>query len=185
MKRIVVWLTAVVLGTGLTVARADGEQGFYLGAGIGQFNVEVDNLDEAQDVVQDFDEDDTSWKIFAGWRFAPFFAVELDYVDFGGPSDNEASLDLAGFSPYLVGTLPLGIFELFAKVGYLFYDIDIDTDATDIEDISDSQEDFIWGVGFGVALLEQRLFLRLEYEQIEISELDTTNALWLSGGWRF
>jgi hypothetical protein len=186
MKRMVVWLTVLVLGTGLTVARADGERGFYIGAGLGQFNVEVDDINDAANVAQDFDSDDTSWKVFAGWRFAPFFAVELDYIDFGGGSDNNAELGISGVAPYLVGTLPLGIFELFAQVGYYFYDVDVDIGN---RSVSDSNEDLVYGAGVGLALLEQRLFFRLQYEVIDISEVGTsdadTDALWLTGGWRF
>ena len=184
MKRLVLWLTALVLGTGLTVANADENQGFFVGAGLGQFNVEVDNLDEAQDLVSDFDEEDTSWKIFAGWRFAPFFAVELDYIDFGGPSTQGTKFEVAGFAPYLVGTLPLGIFELSARVGYYFYDVDVNFDASQIEDVSQSDEDLVYGAGFGLLLFEH-LNLKLEYEIIDLSDVDDANALWLTGAWRF
>ena len=38
------------------------------------------------------------------------------------------SQDLAGFAGYLVGTLPIGIFEASAKLGYYFHDVDVDVD---------------------------------------------------------
>ena len=80
------------------------------------------------------DDDDNAWKMFAGWRLNPYFAFELNYVDFGDPSDRleasgssgDYSLELSGFQPAIYGTFPLGPVELFGKVGYYFYDVDHD-----------------------------------------------------------
>ena len=103
--------------------------GFYIGAGVGQFNVEIDDFEDLTD--QDFDSDDTSLKLFGGWRFSPFFGAELAYIDFGGPEDTinagaprNSRWRSRGSRP-TCRHLPLGIFELFAKVGYYFYDVDI------------------------------------------------------------
>ena len=154
MKHIALLLAALALGLGGVAAHADAEKGFYVGVGVGQFNLEIDNLDEAGDAVRDFDEDDTSAKVFAGWRFGPFFALELDYIDFGGPSTETAEVEVKGFAPYLVGTLPLGIFELFAQVGYYFYDFDVSENSANGRDFSDSAEDFAYGAGAGLVLFE-------------------------------
>ena len=172
------------LATG--AARADAQKGLYLGAGVGQFNVEVDNLDEAQDVVNNFDSDDTTFKVFGGWRFTPVIAVELDYIDLGAPEDTIAGTKVQakinGVAPYLVATLPLGIFEIFGKVGYYFYDVEFDVGNLDVEDRS--SDDFAYGAGVGLTFFEH-LNARLEYEFIDISDADTSNALWLTGAWRF
>ena len=87
-----------------------------------------------------------------------------------------------GFAPYVVGTLPVGPVELFAKAGYLFYDVKVDVDDLDIED--DSNEDFVYGAGIGVTMFEH-LHARLEYEVIDLGEVDDANALWVSAAWRF
>ena len=102
-----------------SAAHADGESGLYLGVGVGQFNVEMDDADDLGPIVDDFDSDDSSFKLFGGWRFFRFLAVELDYVDFGGPNESvngfNVEAEVSGFAPYVVGTLPLGPFELSAK----------------------------------------------------------------------
>lgn len=188
MNRTVVAGTLIAAFTFLatSAAWADAQKGFYAGAGVGQFNVEVDNLDEAQDVVNNFDSDDTSFKVFAGWRFTPVIAAELDYIDLGAPEDTIAgtriSAEISGIAPYLVATLPLGIFEIFGKVGYYFYDVEFEAGDLDVEDSSD--EDFVYGAGFGLVIFEH-LNARIEYEIIDVSDADDASALWLTGAWRF
>ncbi len=184
-------IVAATLGLALAAGPAMAETdagGFYIGAGVGQFNVEIDDLEDLTD--QDFDSDDTSLKIFGGWRFNPFIGAELAYIDFGGPEDTiniggtdvSTEVEIKGFAPYLVGTLPLGIFELFAKVGYYFYDVDVSASGFGSE--SESDEDLVYGAGVGLVLFDH-LNVRLEYEIIDISDVDDANAAWLTGAWRF
>lgn len=188
MKSIAAVLTlGLALVAGPVMAETD-PGGLYIGAGVGQFNVEIDDVEDLTD--QDFDSDDTSLKLFGGWRFSPFFAAELAYIDFGGPEDTinvlgtdvKTEVEISGFAPYLVGTLPLGIFELFAKVGYYFYDVDVSASGLGSE--SDSNEDLVYGAGFGVVLFDH-LNARVEYEIIDISDVDDANAVWITGAWRF
>lgn len=186
MKRSAATTAAVLIAAIATPAWAQNDSGFYLGAGVGRFNVEIDNPGDVTDTVGSFDADDTTFKAFAGWRFNPYLGVELDYLDLGNPEDTidqrRVNADINGFAPYVVGTLPLGPVELFAKAGYLFYDVKVDVDDLDVVD--DSQEDFVYGGGIGLTLFEH-LHTRLEYEVIDIGEFDDANALWLSAAWRF
>ena len=164
----------------------ENDSGLYLGAGAGRFNVEIDDAEDVTDTVGGFDADDTTFKAFAGWRFNPYFGVELDYMDLGNPEDRidnrRVNADVNGIAPYVVGTLPIGPFELFAKAGYLFYDVKIDVDDLDVVD--DNNEDFVYGGGLGITLFEH-LHARLEYEVIDINDVDDANALWASAAWRF
>ncbi len=87
--------------------------GFYLGGGLGQFNAQIDDVDQIDNTVDSWDEDDTAYKVFGGYRLNRFLAFELDYINLGEPSGNvvpgfnvDSSID--GFAPYVVGTLPLG-----------------------------------------------------------------------------
>lgn len=184
MKRSLWVLTLATLG--IAPALAENESGLYIGAGVGQFNVEIDNVEDVGDTVESFDSDDTTFKIFAGWRFNKFFGVELDYLDLGSPEDTVNDLrvqaEINGVAPYVIGTVPLGPVELFAKVGYYFYDVEINAES--IGSLDDSNEDLVYGAGLGVTLFEH-LHARLEYEIIDVSEVDDANALWLSGAWRF
>ena len=179
-------LAAALFAIGVTPAFADNERGLYLGAGVGLFNIEVDDVRDVASTVEGFDADDTVYKVFAGWRFAPFIAVELDYLDLGAPEDRiqdiNVEAEISGVAPYLIGTLPLGPLELFAKVGYYFYDIEIN--AENLGSLDDSNEDLVYGAGLGITLFEH-LHARLEYEIIDVSEVDDANAAWLSGAWRF
>jgi hypothetical protein len=42
----------------------------------------------------------------------------------------------------------------------------------------------MYGVGVGVTLFE-RLHAKLEYEKIDLEDVDDSNAFWLTGQWRF
>ena len=162
----------------------DNGQGFYLGAGLGEFSASVDGPPAVGEI--DLDSDDTSTKLFAGWRMNRFFAVQLDYIDFGQSSGTANLLnirnDTSGLAPNIIGTLPIGFFELFAKVGMMWYDVDLDIDNDPT--LSDSGEDPIYGVGVGLTLVE-RLSLRLEYDIVDIERLDDVDAIWLTAAWRF
>ena len=184
--RLTTTLAAAVLACGMTAAHADNERGLYLGVGVGQFNVEVDDIDTTDELEAAFDSDDTVFKVFGGWRFNPFIGVELDYIDLGGPEDTvenvKVKAEINGVAPYLIGTLPIGPIEGFVRVGYYFYDVEISGE--DLGSVDDSGEDLVYGVGFGLTLFEH-LHARLEYEIIDVSEVDDANAIWLSGAWRF
>jgi outer membrane protein with beta-barrel domain len=193
---------ALLALAGAGAAHAQDEEnpsGPYISAGFGQFDVKIDNLDAAGDTLRDLDSDDAAWKIGFGWRFAPFFALEADYVDLGTPNGNfdatgssgQYEVDLAGFSTYAIGTLPLGIFELSAKIGYYFHDIDVHVDFDNIGpgngevfDSDESGEAFVYGVGAGVTFI-QHLNVQIEYELMDIDEVDDSYVLWLTGAWRF
>jgi opacity protein-like surface antigen len=196
MNQIIPAATLLALVGGWSAAHAENERGFYVGGGVGQFNVQIDDIDDTDDAIERLDDDDTSWKLFAGYRFNPYISLEAAYIDFGRLSDRfEASgtsgdyqVALSGFAPYVIGTLPLGPVELFAKVGYYFYDVDLKVDLDDLGgDVfssKSSDQDLLYGVGVGMTFLEH-LHARLEYEKIDSDVLDDADAIWLSGAWRF
>ena len=187
-------ITAALLLSGLAAtaaAQADEESGFYAGAGVGVFDVRIDDFDDIDATIDDYDSDDTAWKVFGGWRMTKNFAAEVAYVNLGSP-DDEILPDLTlttetdGFAPYLVGTLPIGDwFELFAKAGYYWYETEVQVD-TPIGSASDSESDstFTWTAGVGFNFFEH-INVRLEYEQFDIDQVDDAEALWLTGAWRF
>ena len=65
----------------------DNESGFYAGAGVGTFDVEIDDFDDLDPTIDSYDSDDTAWKAFGGWRYNPYLAFELAYVNLGSPDD--------------------------------------------------------------------------------------------------
>ncbi len=189
-------LLSLAMVPAISAQAQENTGGPYLGVGWSQFNVDVDNLSDAGTTAGNIiDSDDNAWKAFVGWRFNPYFGLELAYVDLGAPSDRfEGSgtrgnyeLDISGFTPYLIGTIPLGPVELFGKVGYYFYDVDLqldlDSPGPDI-DSSSSRQDFVYGGGIGMTFAEH-LHVRAEYELIDLENAGNSDALWLSAAWRF
>jgi hypothetical protein len=174
----------------------DNDEGLYVGLGYGAFDVQIDDVDQTDEAVQRIDDDDNAWKAFVGWRLNPYFAFEVNYVDFGDPSDELESsgssgdyqLELSGIQPAIYGTFPLGPVELFGKLGYYFYDVDLRVDLDDLGDDvfrSDTSEEALsYGFGAGVTLFD-RLHAKLEYEKIDTDVIDDLDAIWLSGAWRF
>jgi opacity protein-like surface antigen len=195
MNRALVAATLIALGSGSAYAQSpENDEGLYLGLGYGQFNVKVDDIDDTDEAIARIDDDDNAWKVFAGWRLNPYFAFELNYVDFGEPSDRlegssgDYRLELNGFQPAVYGTIPLGPVELFGKVSYYFLDVKVDVDLDDLGDDvfqSDASEE-AWSYGFGLGVtLFDRLHAKLEYEKIDIDLIDDFDAIWASGAWRF
>jgi hypothetical protein len=175
----------LLLGGGSALAQENAD-GFYIGAGLGDFSTEIDNLDDVDDVDLDFDEHEDASKAFAGWRFNRFVAMQLDYYDFGESNTAlnllDVSADTKGLAPSVVGTLPLGPVELFARAGMVFYDVEVSLDNDPI--IDESGEDPVYSAGIGVTIAE-RLNLKAEYEVIDIEAFDDAKAVWLSANWRF
>jgi hypothetical protein len=170
-------------------AWADEGKGFYAGAGVGQFNVQADDIDDIGPIVSEFDSESTSFKIYGGWRLSRYLGFEVAYIDFGSLDDDlggsSVDADFSGVAPYVTGTLPLGPVELFAKLGYLFYNLEVEVAGADITSESGSDEDLIYGIGAGIVLFDH-LQTSIEYEIIDVSEtLDDADALWLSAAWRF
>jgi OOP family OmpA-OmpF porin len=188
-------ITAAFLLAGLAAAASaqaqENPEGFYVGAGVGTFDVEIDNPDDVDETIDRYKSDDTAWKAFAGWRMNPNVAFELAYVNLGSPDDEilpgtTLTVETDGFAPYVVGTLPIGDwFEVFGKVGYYFYDVETRI-ATPIGQFSedDSDDTFAWSVGLGGVVFE-RVDVRLEYETFDFDAADDASALWLTGGYRF
>src|SRR5687768_9195927 len=115
-----------VLGLLATAAaQADVQPGFYVGAGIGNTKIEV----ESDEFGIDFDADDTGFKIFGGYTFTDWFAVEAAYFDGGAPSENvfgaDLEMEVSGFNVSAVGRLAMGeMFALFGKIGFASSDLE-------------------------------------------------------------
>ncbi|HMN43555.1 MAG TPA: outer membrane beta-barrel protein [Povalibacter sp.] len=163
-----VLLAAALFGpallTGMGARAADN--GFYLGAGVGQANVDVDAIG--------VDGDDTGFKAIAGFRPLDFFAVELNYIDFGSVEDRGAKVDADAIAAFAVGFLPVGPVDLYAKAGLA--DSDASARIGALRADSDGT-DFAYGVGVQFRFLS--LSARLEYEKFDLDDVDDLNLLTL------
>jgi OOP family OmpA-OmpF porin len=178
-------------------AFANNPSGPYVGGGFGQFDLHIENLnDVGQAVTTIAHSNDDAWKVFAGWRFNPYIALEGAYIDLGKPgggyadsgSDGRYNVSFDGFAPTVIGSIPLGPVELFAKAGYYYYDVklNVNVNSVDTAHVESSHEraDFLYGGGVGVTIANH-LHLRGEYEQINLADYHSSDALWLTAAWRF
>jgi hypothetical protein len=199
-----VLVLGLVVGTvawcvGARPARADALQGFSLGGGVGRYNITLNNAEEFGSIVDHYSTTDTAFQVFAQWRFAPFLALEGQYMNLGtnrrslGPVE-ELSTHISGWAPWLVATLPLGSphggvvgpFELFVKAGEFWYQYHADytTPAGTYYSSSDTYNHFVYGGGLGLVFV-QRLDVRLEYDELHIQETNNSHALWLTAAFNF
>lgn len=176
----------ILLHTLMLSTFASAEQTFYVGGGIGQSFVEEDNVASGQD----FDEEDFAFKIFGGYRFHENFAVEVDYLDFGEPDDDilgvNLEVDLYALALYGVGILPVSDqFELFIKLGFAYWDAEVDGSFMGIS-ASDDEDgtDLAYGLGASFAFTDQ-FAVRIEYEGIDVDDLDAADMFTVSGEFRF
>ena len=171
MKKIILAAVAgALVAAAPAMAAEDG--GFYVGAGVGSFGVDVG----------DFGGDDLGYKVLGGWMFNQYIGGELEYIDGGSAEDRGASMDTTGFNASIRGALPVGDqFSVFAKVGMMFWDADVDTfDGSG----SDSGEDLSWGVGAGLDFTDN-LGVMVEYQGFEIEDTDTVDLISASVVWKF
>jgi len=189
---------ALAFAAASTRALADpAPAGPYVGIGWGHFDLRMRNLADAGTAVNGIAHSgDDSWKIFAGYRLSPLLSLEGAYVNFGRPQDSftgtgtdgNYGLRLSGFTPSLVGTVPAGPVELFARAGYLFYnaklDVNFNAPGSQVVESSHSRSDFLYGGGVGVTFLDH-LNVNAEYDVVRIQNASDSNAFWLSTAWRF
>ena len=187
---------------GSVAAAADSElsgpvSGPYVGAGWGRFNLKLDSFSDVESGISDITHShDDAFKINAGYRFMPYFALEADYIDFGNPgssfsgtgSDGNYKLHVSGFAPFAVGTIPLGPFEIFGKAGWLFSDnklkVYLNEPGQQVIQSSHSTSNFIYGGGVGVTFL-RHLNVNAEYDRVRVENANDSDALWLAAQWRF
>jgi OOP family OmpA-OmpF porin len=148
---------------------------WYIGAGVGQSEV-----DDFCSGVSNCDDTDTGWKLFGGYRFTQYVAIEAGYVDFGKFSGNSGgisgSAEVTGVTAHVVGTLPLNErFSLIGRLGTIYADVDVKASGFGIYYHDDDQSfDFAAGVGAEVNITNQ-FSLRAEYELFkDVGDDDTT-----------
>ena len=169
----------VLFGLALATASADAaDRGFYVGAGAGQVNIQVDDVFGSG---YDFDEDHFGYKVFGGYRFFPWLSVEGAFIDTGKPEvkstvgDATAKLgiEVQSLVAEAVFALPLGdTFEVFIKPGIAYWDstTSIRVSGPDFSDgISDDDNGTAFFLGGGAAINAGNIALRIEYEWFDVA----------------
>jgi opacity protein-like surface antigen len=193
---------AVSLGFVASVRAEDTEpsgpvHGPYVGAGWGRFTLDPDTISGIGNGLADITKShDDAFKVTAGYRFMPYFALEANYMDLGhanspfttSGSNGNYKLHASGFAPMGVATLPLGPFEIFGKAGCLFNNnnvsIYLNQPGQQVIQSSHSSTDFMWGAGLGFTVLSH-LNLNAEWDRIQINNANNSDVLWLAAQWRF
>jgi opacity protein-like surface antigen len=182
MKLVVSAVAGALLFAATPAIAADN--GIYLGGSIGQSGVDFDESLEGENFS--FDASSTGFKAIAGWRFLDWLAVEGNYVDLGSGDDTVAGRkiesDINGFSLSAVGFLPVGPVDLFARVGAINWNADVDVPSLDFS-ASDDGTDLTYGVGAQFRVWS--LSIRAEYEQFDIDAADTVDLISLGVTWTF
>jgi hypothetical protein len=177
MRKYLVSLTIILVVVAVPASAV--ENGFYIGGSIGSSSLEVRDFDEDFGAFE-FSDGDTAYKLFAGFRFLNFLAVEAGYVDLGDPKDIIASIEgdelevqigVNGWDAFAVGLLPIGPVDLFAKVGVVSWEADIRAAYNDLRDRdSDSGSDAAYGIGLALRL--GNVALRAEGERFDIGDAE-------------
>ena len=196
--------TRILAATALTLCTAwpawSQDAGFYLGASIGQ--------SQAKDTCDDSagfscDDQDTAWKVFAGYQFNRHLAVEAGYTDLGefglsgvlGGVSVRGTIEVTAFELMGVGSFPVAErFSLYGKLG--LYRAETEQTITGTfgpvtrtDSVSESNTDltFAFGARFDIT---RNLGIRAEWQRYldvgggEIGE-DDIDVLSLGVLWRF
>jgi len=173
---------AAIFLTGLPAYSADN--GFYVGGSLGQAGVEFDQAIDGLDA--DFDSSATAFKLIGGWRFIDWLSVEANYVDLGSADDKvlgeKLESDVSGVSLSAVGFLPVGPVDLFARIGAVNWEADLEAPALDIRGSEDGT-DLTYGVGAQFRVWS--LSIRGEYEIFDIADADSVDLFSIGVTWTF
>lgn len=175
-----------------TTALAATQPGFYVGAGVGKATTEIES-----DGTSEFDSDDTSFKVFGGYNFNQYFAVEAAYFDGGKPEETviavpgaRGTIDISttALIASVLGRVPVGdIFSVYGKLGLASYETELKGRVNG--DVVTGDDDSDDGVAYGVGAafnIGPSFELRAEYEAFSGSFFDsdidvtalTVNALY-------
>lgn len=163
------------------------EPGFYIGGAVGQTTVDKDASDFGYEGDTDFniDDDDVGWKAYVGYNFLPWLGIEGGYIDFGSVSQDagfdSVDTDLSAVQGFLVGRLPIGPVDLFAKLGGANRRAEIDTQNFGKSD--DNKALFAYGIGAEYIL--GHWGFRLEAEGYDTNEVDDFYFLSAGVNYRF
>ena len=167
-------LATLVLAIAPLAQAADN--GIYIGAGYVQSDYGLEDPDLAG-----FDDEDSGFKLIAGWRPIDNFGVEVNYIDHGDalvPPDTQLGAEtISGFA---VGYIDFPLLDLFAKAGATSWKVDAVSGGADIDE---DDLDFAWGVGIQARFWS--LGARLEYEQFPIVNDEKLDTISLSFTYTF
>lgn len=163
------WVVRLALVLLLVSVTGPAHAAFYVGASYLQTDSELDT------VVNDFEADDESFKVFGGFNFVSWLGVEASYRDLGSHSDTIGAtaidVDLEAIDVGARGMLSLGkLISLFAKAGLAQISSDGSFSAGSLTtNVDDDDWELLYGVGVDVHIL-RRLGVRAEWEEYDVED---------------
>lgn len=154
-------LSAVLLVTGMASfsSHAQVRAGGAAGGSLGSSRVNSG----------DFDGDDLGWKAFIG-GYGEVIGLEVGYVDFGNLGGGDGP-EASAWTPALLVGIPLGVVQIYGKVGQAFYEVDrYSFGPFGSRPEVDGDETF-YGVGVRAGPAAG-LGFRVEYERFELERND-------------
>ena len=148
------WALGLMLALGSAVY-ADDDRGWYAGAGLGQYSVDVDGAN--------FDESDNAIRFFGGWKMNEHWSFEGGYTLFSDVSSSssftdpvfgtittDVDVDVTSLDLYVRPTWPLNDhWELYGIAGVSRIEADVKVSATGLGSFSDNSSDTELMYGFG------------------------------------
>lgn len=142
-------------------------RGLYIGGGIGEATVEL----EDDDSFADFKGDDTAYKFILGYRIIDWVAVEMNYARYGEAQDEFLGFtvenEFTALSVSALGMLPLGDFDLFGRLGIANVEGDFRVVNLPGGEDSDDNVEPMFGLGAQYRPLPN-LAIRAEWELIQL-----------------
>lgn len=133
------------------------DNGFYLGAGISSTNTEL-SFDE----LGSDDVDDNGFKAIVGFRPLDWLAVEANYIDLGGESEDGTSIDSKALTASVLLIKEFSVIDIYARVGAAQWDTEFSSEG---DSVSDDGWEPTYGVGIGAHF--GSIGARLEYEKLK------------------
>ena len=166
------------------------EPGPYVEGSMGQSTIKASaKFADDEGAVDTFhmSKDETAYKASVGYNLTPWLGIEGGYVDFGSPSDHanlpafgrvDGKVDATGWEGFVVGSLPVGPIDLFAKVGAIESDVRFKVHSEDFAaGRSEDESSGEFAYGGGAAYQFGKLSLRAEVESYNANKLDDMHLI--------
>ena len=147
---------------------------FHVGAGLGVSKIDDTACDALTAIgtgtQQNCDDEDTGWKIYAGWQPLKNFALEAGYLDLGETTAKGGATNLsAEVDGWTVATLAFipGLEKLgvYIKGGVYFYDADLSGVLSGVPVSADESDPApLYGMGLRLPL-NDNLRMNIEFER--------------------
>ena len=168
----------VVLAALFAVSSPVFAQG-YVGIGFGQSSADLDPDPAPAGFSRTVNDTDTSFKVFGGATVNENFGVEVGYIDFGELSVEYSDGSITASDNFalktlyfaLVGNVPIGQANIFAKVGMSSWDLDYSGRSNFgwSASASASGTDPMFGIGVQFNVAEQ-VAIRAEFERYRLED---------------